>query len=219
MKPYRIIIVDDHPIFGSGLATLLNAEPNLEVVGHALTVDEGLSEYKRLAPDLIISDLSFMSSSGLLLIKQIRDLPSSCPILVMSMHDETFWAQQVLQQGANGYIQKNASTDEVINAIQNTADGLIYLSKTMEQRLLRQLSGHTVDNGPLEVLSRREKEIFQYLAQGLTSDEIASRLFISLKTVQTHQSNIKKKLKQGTIKDLRKLARNQANEGLIYANN
>ena len=94
------------------------------------------------------------------------------------MHDEYFWAQQVLQQGANGYIQKNADTQEVIDAIQSTANELIYLSKSMQQKLLRQLSGHAPDNTPLQTLSPREKEIFQYLAQDFTSAEIASNLLV-----------------------------------------
>ena len=206
MKTYRIMLVDDHPIFRSGLESAINEVENLEVVEHAPTADQGFRKYQEALPDLIISDLSFGNSSGLSLIKQVRSLPSKCPILVLSMHEESFWAEQVLQHGANGYIQKNAAPDEVIDAIQKTAAGQIYLSPKMQQRFLRQLSGQATDSTPLQTLSRREMEVFQYLAQGFTSDEIADSLFISLKTVQTHQANIKQKLGQKTVKDLRKLA-------------
>lgn len=200
------MLVDDHPIFRSGLESAINGVDNLEVVEHAPTADQGFRKYQEALPDLIISDLSFGNSSGLSLIKQVRALPSNCPILVLSMHEESFWAEQVLQHGANGYIQKSAATDEVIDAIQKTASGQIYLSPKMQQKFLRQLSGQATDSTPLQTLSRREMEVFQYLAQGFTSDEIAESLFISLKTVQTHQANIKQKLNQKTIKDLRKLA-------------
>ena len=185
MKTYRIMLVDDHPLFRAGLESAINEVDNLTVVDHAPTADEGLKKYREIKPDLIISDLSFENSSGLTLIKQLRALPSKCPVLVLSMHDESFWAEQVLQQGANGYVQKSASTDEVIKAIQKTAGGEIYLSNRMQQKFLRQISGKASDNTPLQTLSRREMEIFQYLAQGFSTEDISESLFISLKTVQT----------------------------------
>lgn len=212
MKTYRIMLVDDHPLFRSGLESVINAVENLEVVGHALTADEGLETFKSTDPDLVVSDLSFSQSSGLSLIKQIRQIPSKCPILVLSMHEESFWAEQVLQHGANGYIQKNADTEDIIDAIQKTATGEIYLSKVAQQQVLRQLSGQAIDNTPLQALSRREMEVFQYLAQGLSSEDIATSLFISIKTVQTHQANIKQKLNQKSIKALRNFARSESRQ-------
>ena len=122
------------------------------------------------------------------------------------MHEEAFWAEQVLQCGANGYLQKDADSAAVIEAILTTASGDIFLSKSMQQKLLRQFSGFAGESTPLRVLSKRELEIFQYMAQGFGSKAIADELFISLKTVQTHQSNMKTKLELDNLQDLRALA-------------
>ncbi|MEE2903217.1 MAG: response regulator transcription factor [Myxococcota bacterium] len=206
MKKFRIMLVDDHPLFRAGLENVINEVENLQVVEQATTTAQGFDKFQQVQPDLIISDLSFSASSGLALIKQIREIPSKCPILILSMHEESFWAEQVLQHGANGYIQKNADAEEIIEAILKTVGGEIYLSNSMQQKLLRQLSGQATDSTPLQTLSRREMEIYQYLAQGFSSEDIAENLFISIKTVQSHQANIKRKLKQSSIKDLRKLA-------------
>ena len=199
-------MVDDHPLFRLGLENILQKIPNFEVIAHAESPKEGFQQYQQHRPDIIISDLSFSSASGLSLVKKIRAIPSSCPILILSMHEESFWAEQVLQHGASGYVQKDADTAVVIEAIQKIVSGEIYLSNAIQQKLLRQFSGLTQNNTSLQSLSRREMEVFQYMAQGFSSTDIAKNLYISLKTVQTHQSNIKTKLQQKTLKDLRKLA-------------
>ena len=203
----KVVLVDDHPLFRTGLAHVIARDSRLEIAGVASAIDTGFDLFLEVEPDLVVCDLSFGETSGLALIKRIRDLPSKCPILVLSMHEETFWAEQVLKHGANGYVQKDADAARVIEAILQTARGDIYLSDQMKQNLLRKLSGLAGDNTPLQMLSRREMEVFQYLSQGFSSNEIASSLFISLKTVQTHQANIKKKLGQASVQDLRRLAR------------
>ena len=205
--PINVILVDDHPLFRAGLEHVIARDPRIGIAGVASTIDSAFELFLRVEPDLVVCDLSFEETSGLALIKRIRELPSKCPILVLSMHEETFWAEQVLKHGANGYVQKDADVERVIEAIVQTARGDIYLSDNMKQNMLRKLSGLANDNTPLQMLSRREMEIFQYLSQGFSSSEIASSLFISLKTVQTHQANIKKKLGQASVQDLRRLAR------------
>ena len=206
MTNCKILLVDDHPLFRAGLESLINCTDNLQVIGQAKTPTEGLQLFEKLSPDLIISDLSFGKNSGLALIKKIREAPSDCPILILSMHEESFWAEQVLKHGANGYIQKDVDAETVISAIKATYNGEIFLSHKMQQKLLKQLSGLTENNVPLQSLSKREMEIFQYMAQGFSTTDIARSLFISIKTVQTHQSNIKTKLQQDSLKSLRSLA-------------
>ncbi|MEE2785795.1 MAG: response regulator transcription factor [Myxococcota bacterium] len=213
MTRYRILLVDDHPIYRIGLADLINREEDLQVVEQAPTTSEAMEKYRSAQPDLIISDLTFSESSGISLIKKIRALPSRCPILVLSMHEEKFWAEQVLQEGANGYIQKDAAIHDVLAAIKKTAAGEIYLSHDMQQRVLRQLTETRQEHSILNALSRREVEIFQYLAQGFSNADIAQALFISVKTVQAHQSNMKRKLRQDTLADLRDLAEKHAKPG------
>ncbi len=203
----NVVLVDDHPLFRAGLEHVLAHDTRIEIVGVASTTASAYDLFLKVKPDLVVCDLSFEETSGLALIKRIREVPSKCPILVLSMHEEAFWAEQVLRHGANGYVQKDADVEQVIDAILQTASGEIYLSDNMKQKMLRKLSGLAGDNTPLQVLSRREMEIFQYLSQGFSSSEIASSLFISLKTVQTHQANIKKKLGQASVQDLRRLAR------------
>ena len=206
LNNYRILLVDDHPIYRAGLAEIINKVENLSVVDQASSTEAALVRYHETKPDLVISDLNFAESSGMALIQKIRALPSHCPILVLSMHEEVFWAEQVLQQGANGYVQKDAEIPDVLAAIQKTAAGEIYLSNEMQQRLLRQITSSGQHNSSLNVLSRREMEIFRYLAQGFKNPDIAEALFISQKTVQAHQSNMKRKLKLNSLSSLRKFA-------------
>ena len=137
MKACKIILVDDHPLFRTGLENLINNTEGFQVIGQAKTPAEGLKLFNETSPDLVISDLSFGQYSGLSLIKKIREVPSDCPILILSMHEESFWAEQVLKHGANGYIQKDVEAKTVIAAIKATYSGEIYLSHKMQQKLPR----------------------------------------------------------------------------------
>jgi len=189
-----------------GLASLLTEQAVFEDCVETANPDAAWHAFQADQFDLVICDVSFERQSGLDLVKKIRSLPSPCPILVISMHEEDFWAERALRAGANGYLMKQCERSGVLEAIKTVMAGDIYLSPRAQQQILRDLSGQTEKRIPLNLLTEREKEVFQYLVQGLNSESIAKSLFISLKTVQTHQANIRRKLDVSSLTELRKLA-------------
>ena len=202
----RIMLVDDHPLFRMGLKLLLEKEDEFSVVAENETPHEAWKEFQSEDIDLVICDLSFQEDSGLSLVKRIRGSGSACPILILSMHDESFWAERVLQEGVNGYVMKDRHISTVIDATRSILEGNIFLAPSVQQKIFRQLAGTSSEDTSLRNLSEREYEIFQCMAQDMTTPDIAKSLYISVKTVQTHQANIKKKLKIKSLSDLRKLA-------------
>lgn len=203
---YRIMLVDDHPLFRMGLKLLLEREDLFSVMVESDSPTKAWKEFQENQIDLVICDLSFPNESGLSLVKNIRTLPSSCPILILSMHNEGFWAERVLQEGVNGYLMKDENIGSVIEAAKTILKGEIYLSTTIQQKIFRQLAQNPNEHLSIRELSRREMEIFRCMTKDMSTTEIAKSLFISVKTVQTHQSNIKKKLKVESISELRLLA-------------
>ena len=200
------MLVDDHPLFRMGLKTLLEAEEGYSVVSENETPVQAWQAFQHTVIDLVICDLSFQESSGLGLVREIRRSGSKCPILILSMHDEHFWAERVLKEGVNGYLMKDQSAGSVINATRSILNGGIFISETVQQKILRQLTGLSSEETSLEDLSVREYEIFLCIAKGMSTPEIASSLFISVKTVQTHQGNIRKKLNLKSLSELRSLS-------------
>ena len=200
------MLVDDHPLFRMGLKTLLESEDGYSVVSESETPLQAWEAFQNTVIDLVICDLSFQESSGLGLVRDIRRSGSKCPILILSMHDEHFWAERVLKEGVNGYLMKDQSAGSVINATRSILSGGIFISETVQQKLLRQLTGLSSEETSLEDLSVREYEIFLCIAKGMSTPEIASSLFISVKTVQTHQGNIRRKLNLKSLSELRNLS-------------
>ena len=191
----KILIVDDHAVMRQGLAKLLSDEQGLRVCGEAENVSDALKAIGRLKPDLTIVDISLPGRTGIELIRDVRrDYPQVC-VLVLSMHDETIYAERALRAGARGYIMKQEGGKVVVEAIRKVLTGQVYLSERMTAKLCERISaGSQAPDSPLEVLSDREMEVFQLIGDGLTTRQIAEQLFLSMKTVEVHRDHIKRKL-------------------------
>jgi DNA-binding NarL/FixJ family response regulator len=190
----RILIVDDHPLVRTGFAQLIGDTPDLEVCGEASDMAEGLKQVEALKPDLAIIDLSLAGGSGLDLIKHIKARDYSTLMLVASMHDETLYAERVLAAGARGYINKQEAQDKIISAIRQVLCGKVYLSERMTERLLTGMVGGSNNKRDIDALSNRELQIFDLIGQGMSVSKMAKHLNLSVKTIETHQTHIKKKL-------------------------
>ncbi len=192
----RIFIVDDHPLIRRGLSEVIQSHPQLKVCGEAGGVTEALELVEQAKPDLMIVDLSLEDGSGINLIKQIKAQYRSVKILVSSMYDEFLFAEQVLRAGASGYLSKREATDKVIEAIDQILKGRVYLSSAMTERMLSKLWSTEQDpkTDALHTLSDRELEVFRLLGEGCATREIAERLHLSVKTIETYREHIKRKL-------------------------
>jgi DNA-binding NarL/FixJ family response regulator len=200
----RILIVDDHPIVRQGLTLLIANEPDLEVCGEAADSGEAVRQLTASRPDLIVVDISLHSGNGIELIKQIRSRDPNVKMLVSSMHDESLFAERALRAGAMGYINKAEATDKVVEAIRQVIRGKIYLSPRMTERMLCRAIGteESLDHSPIDSLSDRELEVFELIGQGLTTRQIANKLHLSPKTVETYRENIKSKLNLANATEL-----------------
>jgi len=191
----RIVIIDDHPIVRRGFAQLINREADLTVVGEAedhLSAQTIISETK---PDLALVDLTLKESDGLELIKTINAQYPQVKTMVISLHDERVYAERALRAGAKGYIMKSEATENVMTAIRTVLKGSMYLSDDMQERMLSQFAGNSKkETSPIDVLSDREFEVFRMVGDGLETREIAKRLTLSVKTIETYKSHLKTKL-------------------------
>lgn len=207
-KVWRILIVDDHPLVRTGLASLIGGEPDLEVCGETDGIDDAMALVRATAPDMLVVDLSLANGNGLELVKRVRAYSEAIRMLVCSMHDEALFAYRALNAGAMGYIGKEEATTHVIDAIRQVLKGRIWLSTRMTERALEGIvqgglpsHGATVDN-----LSDRELEVFGLIGRGLGPGAIAEQLHLSIKTIETHRENIKRKLNLRSGSELTRLA-------------
>jgi DNA-binding NarL/FixJ family response regulator len=202
----KILIVDDHPLVRAGLAQLIGDCPDLEVCAEAADMAEALKQIDSTNPDLAIIDLSLAGGSGLDLIEHIKSRNRNILMLVASMHDEMLYAERVLAAGARGYINKQEAQESIIRAIRQVLGGKVYLSEAMTERMLSGM----VDAGPekrdIDSLSNRELQVFELIGQGVPSGQIASQLNLSIKTIETHQAHIKRKLGLGSAHELNQRA-------------
>jgi DNA-binding NarL/FixJ family response regulator len=202
-KKARILVVDDHPIVRQGLVLMVGHEPDLEVCGEAASAAEALKVIAATQPDAAIVDLSLKGSSGLELLKDIKVRYPKLAVLVLSVYDESMYAERALRAGAMGYMMKEEAVEKVITAIRRILSGQIYLSENMASRLLHVLvGGRPVGTSPAERLSDRELEVFQLIGQGYGNTEIARRLHLSPKTVETYRGHIKDKLNLSNATEL-----------------
>ena len=200
----RLLIVDDHPMMRTGLAQLIDNEDDLKVCAEADNAAQALDAALGQKLDLILLDISLPDKNGLELIKDIRAVKPTLPILVVSMHDEGLYAERVLRAGGRGYIMKQEGGKKLLEAIRQVLSGQIYVSDKISSGILETFSGRPVEAAafPVQQLSDREFEVFQLIGQGKSTREIADHLHLSVKTVEVHRLNIKKKLKLKTATDL-----------------
>src|SRR5271163_3416182 len=196
VKKKTVFIVDDHPLLRQGLALLVNRERDLIVCGEAEEAQTAMKEIALKKPDILIADISLNGPDGLDLLKSLRALYPDLPVLILSMHDESIYAERALRARANGYIMKQEATEKVLIAVRRILSGEIYLSERMANKLLHQyISGSAVDlRSRLSTLSDRELEVFRLIGEGRSTRQIAEKLHLSVKTVETYQAHIKDKL-------------------------
>ncbi len=197
MSEASIFIVDDHMLVRRGLHQLIDGEPGLKVSDEASSIAETLQLISHSKPDLVIVDLSLPDGNGLELIKRLLAHYPELAILVSSMHDENLFAKRALKAGAKGYINKSATGDEFINAINQILSGEKYVSAQLAEHLLllnNSDDSQQPDESPVKQLSDRELEVFELIGRGLSTGDIASTLHLSIKTIESHRANIKKKL-------------------------
>jgi DNA-binding NarL/FixJ family response regulator len=199
----RLLILDDHPMMREGLSQLINHSPGLTVCGEAGSGREALDLIGKLRPDLVLADISLPDTNGLDMVKNIRAMFPGTSVLVISMHDESMYAERVLRAGGRGYIMKQEGGRKILEAIQRVLSGQVYVSEKMSATLLGALSGQSGGaKTPIAQLSDREFEIFQLMGQGKGTRAIASQLGLSIKTVETHRGAIKTKLNLQTATEL-----------------
>lgn len=201
----KVFIVDDHPIVREGLAQLINREPDLAVCGEAAEMQGALQRIPELTPDILIVDISLNGPDGLDLVKSIHSQDPSLPVLILSMHDESIYAERALRAGAKGYIMKGEATEKVLIALRRILNREIYVSPRIANRMLQyfvnggpnRLKGASVDD-----LSDRELQVLRRIGSGDTTRQIAERLHLSVKTVESYQAHLKEKLSLRNSREL-----------------
>jgi len=192
----RVFLVDDHPITRQGVAVLINQERDLTVCGEADSAPKALEMIGKLVPDLAVIDISLKSMSGIELIKNIKVLNPKLAVLVMSMHDESLYAERALRAGAQGYIMKHEASEKILTAIQRVLAGELYLSEGMKEKMVHRIVNTKREDAGFSIfkLSDREMEVFQLIGNGYSTREIASRLNLSVKTIDSYREHLKLKL-------------------------
>ncbi|QTH41456.1 response regulator transcription factor [Cohnella sp. LGH] len=207
----RILLVDDHAVVRSGLAMLLSAKEDMEVVGEAAEGEEAIAKALECRPDVVLMDLSMPhGKDGLSTTAELKKVLPSAAVLILTMHDDEEYLFRAIHLGASGYLLKSAPHEEMVSAIRHVAEGNAYLHPTATKRLMSEyldkLKNGGGDGGAYESLSEREREILAKVAQGYTNKDIAEQLIISVKTVESHKSNLMDKLNLKTRPDLVKFA-------------
>lgn len=200
----KILIVDDHPLMRKGLALTIDAEADMTIRGQAASAEEALDLIEEEVPDLVIVDISLPGMSGLELVKHLQAVHPEIRILVVSRHDETLYAERAIRAGARGYIMKLQAGEVIAKAIRRVLNGGIYVSEDISERLLLGIATgrDSLTKSPLEVLSDRELEVFELTGKGHATREIAERLHLSVKTVESYRARIKNKLNLTTASEL-----------------
>ncbi len=193
--PIRILIVDDHPIVRQGLIDLLGRQEDFKVTGEAENAQDALELLRSKEFDVAILDLSLPGLSGIELIRQVRNEYEELPIIVLSMHEEQFYAERALRAGARAYVMKLESSDKVIAAVRAVRKGELFVSDEVAKKMLfRIVTGEGSESQPVSRLSDRELEVFQLIGQGYGTRDIAGLLSLSIKTIESYRANIKEKL-------------------------
>lgn len=207
-QTYKIFIVDDHPIVRKGLSQLIDQEADLVTCGEASDAQSALQILMKLKPDLAIVDISLQGMDGIELTKNIRARYGNLPVLIISMHDESLYAERALRAGARGYIMKQEATEKMMEAIRRVLRGDLYISEKVSAGIVKKfVDGKSKrSSSPEELLSDRELEVFRLVGQGFGTRQIAEELRVSVKTVETYRANIKEKLNLKNARELIKHA-------------
>jgi DNA-binding NarL/FixJ family response regulator len=199
-----VFVVDDHPIVRQGLALLINQETDLTVCGEAEEMHSALSAIQAVRPDILIVDISLNGPDGLELLKNIRLGAPRLPVLILSMHDESIYAERALRAGANGYIMKQEATEKVLVALRRILSGEIYVSDRIANSMLRHYvrGANVSEHSSISDLTDRELEVFRLIGEGHGTRQIAEALHLSVKTVESYQAHIKEKLSLRSAREL-----------------
>ena len=193
----KVLLVEDHPVVRHGLRAVIDDEADLLVCGEAGSNAEGLAQIRKLRPDVAVIDITLGGDNGLDLIKDAHEAFPEMPLLALSMHDEAVYGERALRAGARGYIMKKEAMDKLLTAIRRVLGGEMYVSDAMAARLVSKLINPAAARSAqpsVELLSEREFQVFRLIADGVGPSEIAQRLSLSVKTVETHREHIKDKL-------------------------
>ncbi len=203
-KKKRVFVVDDHPIVRQGLSLLINQEADLFVCGEAEEMHSALQAIASSNPDILIVDISLNGPDGLELLKNARITSPRLPVLILSMHDESIYAERALRAGANGYIMKQEATDKVLVAVRRILSGEIYVSDRIANHMLRHYvrGSHPAERSSVSELTDRELEVFRLIGEGHGTRQIAETLHLSVKTVESYQAHIKEKLSLRSAREL-----------------
>ena len=192
----QVLIVDDQPVVREGLTTIINHEKDLNVCGEANDDCQALKAAAELSPDVVVVDISLKNSDGIELTKSLKARYPKLSIIVFSVHDESLYAERALLAGAKAYLMKDAVSENIVKAIRTVLSGEIYVSSTISKKFLRKIAGDKAGTAktPIENLSDREFEVFRLIGEGLKASQIASQLYLSIKTIETYRTRIKEKL-------------------------
>jgi DNA-binding NarL/FixJ family response regulator len=210
VKKYHVLVVDDHPLFRKGVVQLLNDEPDMEVRAQTGSSSEALGAIRRNDLDLAVVDISLDGGpNGIELTKSIRAERPRLPILILSMHDETLYAERALRAGARGYVMKREALDQFITAVRTVLRGEIFISPSMSTRMVYDhIHGRDYSRSPVDRLSDRELEVLQLIGKGHDVHDIARGLHLSEKTVEAHRAHIKEKLNLANAREVTRFATN-----------
>lgn len=191
----KAIIVDDHAIVRQGMAMLINREPDMEACCQAEKIEEAIEKCRTCKHDIAIVDMSLDSASGLELVRRMQFEFPELPVLMVSMHDEAIYAESALRAGARGYVMKQAATDTLLLAMRQILQGEMYVSDQLRSQMLKKAVGKDKSVSPVSSLSPSELEVLHLIGSGMGTAEIAQQLSRSIKTIESHKANIKRKLK------------------------
>jgi two-component system response regulator NreC len=218
VKKIRVVVVDDHAIVREGVRMILSSHPDIQVVGEAASGEQAISMAQALRPDVVVMDISMPGMNGIEATQQIRQRATDVNVLALTMHEDDHYVFQLLKAGASGYVLKRAAATDLVDAVRAASRGEAFLypsvAKTVVTDYLRRLERGEAERKPYDGLTEREREVLSLIAEGHTNQEIAGRLFISIKTVQTHRAHIFEKL---GLHDRTELVRYAIRVGLIDA--
>lgn len=194
----RIVLADDHTVLRQALARVLNAGPDMEVVGEAATGQEAVAMAQELVPDVVLMDITMPDMDGITATSRIRDMGLPVKVLILTVHDRDEYLFRALRVGAHGYVLKETDMEELLTAVRTVSEGQVYIQPNMVSKLVADyLQRSQTESGtgdPLDSLTKREREILRLIASGLTATQIAEQLFLSQNTVRTHRDHVMAKL-------------------------